>query len=92
MNKGIKNSPTIVKIIEPIAAKNNTSNSLYPNSIRKIDALRIEIIQIKYPNLENANCISQLKLLMLNCHLVLAQMPFYDLESCIYGSQIFFDQ
>ncbi len=59
LNKGVKSSPNTVKNIEPIAAKNKTCNSLYPDSIKKIDVPRIEMIQIKYPNLENTNCINQ---------------------------------
>ena len=59
LNKGVKSSPNTVKNIEPIAAKNKTCNSLYPDSIKKIDAPRMEMIQIKYPNLENTNCINQ---------------------------------
>ena len=60
LNKGIKNSPNTVKKIEPKAAKNKTCNSLYDsNSIKKIDAPTIEVMQIIYPNLEKTNCINQ---------------------------------
>jgi hypothetical protein len=39
-------------------AKSKTSNSLNPYSSKKIEVLRTETMQIKYPNLEKTNCMS----------------------------------
>jgi hypothetical protein len=55
--KGTRNSPITVNEIEPMPAKSKTCNSLNPFSSKKIEALKTEMIQIKYPYLENISCI-----------------------------------